>query len=137
VWFGGKDQAREVWSLVPDRQRSRVAKALGDDWLATEGVFEQPAPFRGDRQHQATAGQELVRDRRDDPERVQRAGYSAEREYSGSALGAHALAGLRLRLIGPTWTELDVSGSWHAARSEGQLVSRWRGGGSLSVGASF
>ncbi len=75
--------------------------------------------------------------RRDDAERVERAGYSAEREYSGSALGAHALAGLRLGLIGPTWTELGVSGSWHAARAEGQLVSRWRGGGALSVGASF
>lgn len=76
--------------------------------------------------------------RRDDAERVQLGGYEVEKDYSGVALGAHGLVGIRVPLpIDPLWAEMDGSASWHEAKAGEELTGRWRGGGSVSLGAWF
>ncbi len=76
--------------------------------------------------------------RRHDAERVERAGYMGEKHYGGTAFGAHAFMGLRVSLpLGPTWTEIDANGAWHEAKSDTELISRWRAGASLTLGTSF
>ena len=76
--------------------------------------------------------------RRNDADRVERAGYVGEQDYEGTAVGAHALVGLRMPLpLGPTWTELDANGAWHEAKTDDELTTRWRAGASLTLGASF
>ena len=75
--------------------------------------------------------------RRSDADRVERAGYVGERDYSGMALGAHAFAGVRMPFLWRTWVELDANASWQEAKTEEELTSRWLGGATATLGASF
>ena len=76
--------------------------------------------------------------RRHDADRVERAGYVGEWDYSGMAFGAHALVGLRLPLpFWRTWVEGDATGAWHEVKTSDGVKNRWRTGGALVLGASF
>lgn len=76
--------------------------------------------------------------RRHDADRVERAGYVGERDYAGTAFGGHGFAALRVRMpLEPAWAELGAAGSYHRATAGDGGVDRWRGGGTITLGASF
>jgi hypothetical protein len=70
-------------------------------------------------------------------DRLARAGYDPERRFRGYAIGAHALAGVRIPLGARLWIDVDARGEVLGLRLAESTVGSWSAGAGATLGVAF
>ncbi|MBX3216543.1 MAG: caspase family protein [Labilithrix sp.] len=109
-------------------------------WLGADGLAEARATL-GRLTLRAGAGPRVLglaqRLARLDAARLALAGYDTERRSRGTAVGGHAVAGVRVALGSSTWIDLQAQGELLGVSLGGSLAAAWATGGGACLGASF